>query len=54
VLSRDALAQVIYEAFAAPYGEHLTPALRQQLRICAEQAADRILAAQRPRTVRRT
>jgi hypothetical protein len=51
-MDRDELAQTIYETFAAPYSDHITPALRQLLRICAAQAADRVLAMQEQRPLR--
>lgn len=53
-MDRDTLVQTIYATFAAPYGEYITPALRQQLTICAGQAADRVLAKinTNPATVR--
>lgn len=40
---RETLAALIFETFAAPYGDYLTPALRQQLTISAGLAADAVL-----------
>jgi hypothetical protein len=44
-MTRDELKQIILTTYLAPYGEHATPALRQQFAISAGQAADKILAS---------
>lgn len=43
-MDRDTLAETIFARMAAPYGDAITPALTQQLRISANLAAEDILA----------
>lgn len=47
-MDRDTLAETIFARMAAPYGEFITPALTQQLRISANLAAEDILEQLRP------
>lgn len=47
-MDRDTLAETIFARMAAPYGEHITPALTQQLRIQSNLAAEDILEQLRP------
>ena len=42
-MDRDTLAETIFRRMAAPYGDAITPALTQQLRISANLAAEDIL-----------
>jgi len=43
-MDRDTIAETIFARMAAPYGDAITPALTQQLRISANLAAEDILA----------
>src|SRR5690606_36615257 len=48
LMDRDTLAETIFRRMAAPYGDAITPALTQQLRISANLAAEDILEQLRP------
>src|SRR5690606_414758 len=47
-MDRDTLAETIFARMAAPYGDAITPALTQQLRIQSNLAAEDILEQLRP------